>query len=81
VNEALRWNRMRSPACEAWRDGKRETWCCAPEDKADALKLEKRGLVTIRRTTELFAGFPEWWVRLTPAGVAQLFEAEQQGAA
>lgn len=71
---------MASPAREAWRDGKRETWCCAPEDKADAIKLERRGLVTIRRTDVLFAGYPEWWVRLTPAGVRELFEA-QQGAA
>lgn len=71
---------MLSPARVAWEDGKRETWCCAPEDKEDALKLERKGLVTIRRTTDMFAGYPEWWVRLTPKGVLAT-DPEQQGAA
>ncbi len=80
MKESLRWNRMLSPARCAWEDGKRETWCCAPEDKAAALALRRKGLVTIRKTTDMFAGYPEWWVRLTSAGVLAT-EPEQQGAA
>jgi hypothetical protein len=82
VNEALRWNRMISPARTAWDDRKGETHCCAPEDKAEAVKLERRGLVTIRRTDDKFAGYTEWWVKLTPKGVAETEPTrEQQGAA
>ena len=63
---ALQSNRIASCVWNAWNDGKRETHCASPEDKAAAVKLEKRGLVEVRRTTVKCAGFAEWWVKFTP---------------
>jgi hypothetical protein len=68
-------NRLASCIWNAWIDGKRETHCASPEDKAAAVALESRGLVIIRRTNDLCAGFHEWWVKYTPAA-AKLVEAE-----
>jgi hypothetical protein len=73
-------NRLSSCIWEAWVDGKRETHCASPEDKAAAVELEKRGLVVVRRTEELCGGFHEWWVKYTPAAAAQV-QAERDAHA
>ena len=67
---SLRDNRMRTVVRTAWDVRKGWAHCASPDDKAAAISLEQRGLVTIRRTDELCGGFKEWWVRLTPEGVA-----------
>jgi hypothetical protein len=61
-------NRIASCVWTAWQDGKRETHCASPEDKAAAVALEKRGLAVVRRTDVLCGGWAEWWVRFTPNG-------------
>lgn len=39
-------------------------------DKNTARALERAELVTIERTTTLCAGLREWYVKITPAGIA-----------
>ena len=38
------------------------------KEKAAAVRLEKAGLITIRRTSDRTGGLLDWWIRLTPKG-------------
>jgi hypothetical protein len=44
------------------------TCVALPEEKRAATRLERRGIVSIRRTKDLCGGYREWWVKLTPEG-------------
>lgn len=50
------------------RGPKAETFIALRAEKGGALKLEARGIVSIRRTTEKTAGLSDWYVSLTATG-------------
>jgi hypothetical protein len=63
------YQRTMMTMCENAEGG--EVHCANPEDKRAATALEKKGLVTIRRTDVRMGGLLEWWVTLAAkAGAA-----------